>query len=123
MELSQTQDSKIKQLSKSKSTKFVKDIINEIDLEIDSYLNDFPDDDSIERIWEPIKSKLVSVPQTKKRLQALRKMWRAYKKSGEWKKLIKELANFLIGKDALKKEIVEPFDAKKLRLITIDFIS
>jgi len=123
IELSQTQDSKLKELSKSRSTKFVKNMITEIELQIDSYLNEFPDDDSIEKFWEPVKNKLISIPQTKKRLQILRRIWRQYKKDNNWKKMIKELNNFLMEKGIFKKTVVEPFDKSKLRLITIDFIS
>jgi len=86
IELSQTQDSKLKELSKSRSTKFVKNMITEIELQIDSYLNEFPDDDSIEKFWEPVKNKLISIPQTKKRLQVLRSIWKQYKKDNNWKK-------------------------------------
>ncbi|GIU68820.1 MAG: helicase [Candidatus Woesearchaeota archaeon] len=123
IELSYTQDSKLKELSKSRSTKFVKNIINEIELQIESYLNEFPDDDSIEKIWEPIKNKLISIPQTKKRLQNLRRIWRQYRKDNDWRKMIKELSDFLIEKGIFKKAIIEPFDKMKLKLITIDFIS
>ncbi|MDD2666719.1 MAG: helicase-related protein [Methanocellales archaeon] len=123
IELSQTQDSKLKELSKSRSTKFVKSMITEIELQIDSYLNEFPDDDSIEKFWEPVKNKLISIPPTKKRLQVLRRIWRQYKKDNDWKEMIKELSNFLMEKGIFKKTIVEPFDKSKLQLITIDFIS
>ncbi|MEM4707421.1 MAG: hypothetical protein QXL47_02315, partial [Candidatus Anstonellales archaeon] len=62
-------------------------------------------------------------PQTKKRLQHLRKIWREYKKNNDWKKLIKELSDFLIEKGIFKKAIIEPLDKQKLKLIAIDFIS
>jgi superfamily II DNA or RNA helicase len=123
IEASQTIDSKLKELSGSKSTKFVKNMIFEIGIQIDSYLQDFPDDDSIQKIWEPVEKKLISLPPTKKRLQALRKIWKQYKKDNDWKNMIKELSNFLIEKGIFKKIIVEPFDKAKLQLITIDFIS
>jgi superfamily II DNA or RNA helicase len=123
IELSQTQDSKLKELSKSRSTKFVKNMITEIELQIESYLSEFPEDDSIQKFWEPVENKLISIPQTKKRLQSLRKIWRQYKKDNDWKKLIKELSNFLIEKGIFKRTIIEPFDKSKLQLITIDFIS
>ncbi|MFH1337728.1 MAG: helicase-related protein [Nanoarchaeota archaeon] len=123
IELSYTQDSKLKELSKSKSTKFVKNMINEIEIHIDSYLNEFPNDNSIEKVWESVKNKLISIPQTKKRLQNLRKIWRQYKKDNDWRKMIKELGGFLIEKGVFKKIVVEPFDRTKLKLITIDFIS
>jgi len=127
IELSYTQDSKLKEFSRSKSTLFLKKMINEIDLHIDSYLDDYPGDTSIEKIWEPIKNKLISIPQTKKRLQAIRKIWKQYnprtKGDGNWKKMIKELSGFLIEKGVFNKVIVEPFDKAKLKLVTIDFIS
>jgi len=123
IELSQTQDSKLRELSKSRSTKFVKNMITEIELQIDSYLNEFPDDDSMEKFWEPVKNKIISIPQTKKRLRVLRRIWRQYKKDSNWKKMIKELSNFLMEKGIFKKAIVAPFDKSKLQLITIDFIS
>lgn len=123
IELSYTQDSKLKELSKSRSTKFVKNMINEVELQIDSYLNDFPDDDSVEKFWEPVKNKLISIPQTKKRLQALRRIWRQYKKDDDWKKMITELGKFLIEKGMFKKTAIEPFDKTKLKLISVDFIS
>ena len=127
IELSQTQDSKIKELSKSRSTSFVKKMIDEVEIQIDSYLNDFPDDDSIDKFWEPVKNKLISIPPTKKRLQRLRKIWKQYnpktKGDGDWKKMIKKLGNFLIEKGIFRKNIVEPFDKSKLKLITIDLIS
>ena len=117
------QDSKLKELSKSRSTKFVKNMVHEIELYLESYMNQFPDDNSIEKFWEPVKNKLISIPQTKKRLQTLRKIWRQYKKDNNWKNIIKELSNFLIEKGIFKKGAIEPFDKSKLRLITIDFVS
>ncbi len=123
IELSYTQDSKLKELSKSRSTKFVKKMIEDIDIQITSYRNEYPNDISIEKIWEPIKNKLISIPQTRKRLQTLRKIWRQYKKDNDWRKMIKELGGFLIEKGIFKKTVVEPFDKLKLKLVTIDFIS
>lgn len=123
IELSYTQDSQLKELSKSSSTKFVKNMINEIELQISSYLSEYPSDNSIEKIWEGVKTKLISIPQTKKRLQALRKVWKQYKKDGNWRKMITELSGFLIERGIFKKVVVEPFDKSKLRLVTIDFIS
>ena len=86
-------------------------------------MNEFPNDNSIEKIWETVKNKLISIPQTKKRLQNLRKIWRQYKKDNDWRKMIKELGGFLIEKGVFKKIVIEPFDRSKLKLITIDFIS
>jgi len=123
IELSQTQDSKLKELSKSKSTKFIKAMISDIELELDAYLDEFPEDDSIEKLWDIVRNKLISLPLTKKRLQAIRKIKKQYKKDQDWKKAIKELNNFLLEKGLFKKAIIEPYDKSKLKLVAIDFIS
>jgi len=123
IELSQTQDSKLKELSISRSTKFVKKMITEIEIQIDSYLDEYPNDDSIEKIWEPVKNKLIAIPLTKKRLQELRKIWKQYIKDNNWKKMISKLSDFVMEKGEFSKAEVEPFDKSKLKLITIDFIS
>ena len=123
MELSHTQDSQLKELNRSKSTKFIKKMIDEIELQITDYLYEYPNDTSAEHVWEPIKTKLLSLPPTKKRLQELRRIWRNYVKSNDWKKMIAELGEFLTEKGIFKKTVVEPFDMSKLRLIAMDFIS
>jgi len=123
IELSQTQDSILKELSGNRSTKFIKKMFTEIELQIDDYLTEFPDDTSIEKIWEEIKNKLLMVQYTKIRVKELRKYWRSYKKTGNWKGLIKNLGDFAIEKSVIKREVIEPFDKSKLKLITIDFIS
>lgn len=122
-ELSQMQDSKLKELSKSGSTKFIKDMITEVELKIDSHLREYPGDDSIEKFWEPVKDKLVSTPQTKRRLHDLRKIWRQYKKDGDWRGLVKKLDNLLIDKGVFRKSVIEHYDRSKLKLVTIDFVS
>jgi len=123
IELSQTQDSKLKDLSKFRATRFLKKLIDEIELQLDDYLEKYPNDDDIEKEWEGIVDLLISTPHTKKRLQVLRKIWRKYKENRNWKDLIKNLKEFLSGKGAFKKEPIESFDRSKLKLITIDFIS
>ena len=123
IELSYTQDSKLKELSRVKSTKFIKSMIAEVEFQINEYLDEFPADDSIEKMWEPLKNKLISIPPTKKRLQAIRKIWRVYRKDEDWKKMIKELSEFLIEKGVFKQAVLQPFDRYKLRLVTVDFIS
>jgi superfamily II DNA or RNA helicase len=123
IELSQTQDSQLKELNRSKSTKFIKKLIDEIELQINDYLKDYPNDTSVEQIWEPIKTKLISLPQTKKRLQELRKIWREYIKSDDWKTMIAKIAEFLFEKGIFRKTAIEPFDRSRLKLITMDFVS
>jgi len=123
IELSHTQDSQLKELNRSKSTKFIKTLIDEIELQINDYLKDYPNDTSVEQIWEPIKTKLISLPQTKKRLQELRKIWREYIKSDDWKTMITKIAEFLAEKEIFRKTVVEQFDRSRLKLITMDFVS
>ena len=123
IETSQKQDSKIREFNTSKSTKFIKDMIVSIEKEIEDYLSEFPEDITIENTWDPIRYKLITVPQTKIRLKKLRKLWKTYKQNSDWKKLISELNSFLIEKGVAKKELLEPFNKSKLALITIDFIS
>jgi len=123
IELSETQDSVLKELTRTRSSKFMKTMLTEVELQIDDYLSDFPGDDSIEKIWEPVKNKLLSIPYTKHRLKELRKYWKIYKQDGEWKKLIKELSNFVIEKGIHKKSPIEPYNSEQIRLVTIDFVS
>lgn len=123
IELSQTQDSMLKELSINRGTKFINKMFREIELQIDEYLSEFPEDNSIEKIWESIKNKLLSIQYTKARTRELRRYWREYKKDGNWKKLIEKLSTFAIEKGILRREPIAPFDRNKLRLITIDFIS
>ena len=65
----------------------------------------------------------ISLPPTNKRLQELRKIWKEYKRNNDWKRMIKELGEFLTEKGIFKKAVVEPFDVSKLKLIAMDFIS
>ena len=123
IELSSTQDSQLKELNRSNSTKFIKKMIDEIELQLNEYLYEYPNDTSVEHVWEQIKSRLIALPPTKKRLQALRQLWKSYKNNNDWKKLIEELGNFMTEKGIFKKTEIEPFDASKLRLVTMDFIS
>lgn len=123
IELSNTQDSQLKELNRSNSTKFIKKMIDEIEIQLTEYLYEYPNDTSVEHVWEQIKSKLLSLPPTKKRLQALRQIWKSYKKDNDWKKMVEELGNFMTEKGIFKKTEIEPFDASRLRLVTMDFIS
>ena len=66
---------------------------------------------------------MLSLPLTKKRLQILGWIWRPYRENSGRKKTVESLGEFLTEKGIFKKEVVEPFDTPKLRLITMDFIS
>lgn len=109
--------------TKERSTKFLISIVKEIENEVDDYLLDFPEDNALEKEWNQTQKKLLNISLTKKRLQDLRKIWKNYKKSPNWKKLINELTDFVSDKFVYKKEEIEPFSTAKLRLITLDFIS
>lgn len=112
------------ELTSDKSKKFVSSIIREMDLRIDEYLLDFPEDKDVEKNWEGIKERLLSVSLTKKRLQNLRAVWRNYKNNHKsWKRLLNEISEFLEGKLYREKEKLPPYNPELLKLITIDFIS
>jgi len=111
------------QWSREKSTRFLISVVREIEYEIDDYLLDFPEDDTIEKQWNETKEKLLGISITKKRLQAIRRIWKSYKKSPDWKRLIRDLSKFVSGKVIYEKEGLETFDDTKLRLIALDFIS
>ncbi len=117
-------DPALGELTGDKSKKFVSSIIREMDLRLDEYLLDFPEDKEVEKIWEKTKERLLSVSLTKKRLQNLRAVWRDYKNNHKgWKRLLKDLSEFLEGKISIERDEIEPYDAKLLKLITIDFVS
>ncbi len=109
--------------TKESSTKFLIKLVKEIDHDLEDYLLDFPEDNALEKEWDQTKNKLVNINLTKKRLQVLRGIWRNYKNAPNWKKLIKEITQFVSDKLVYEKEGLEEFDKTKLRLIALDFIS
>lgn len=117
-------DPTLGELTSDKSKKFVSSIIREMDIRLDEYLLDFPEDKEVEKIWEETKERLLSVSLTKKRLQNLRAVWRDYKNGHKnWKRLLKDIVEFLEGKISIERDEIEPYDPSLLKLITIDFIS
>ena len=118
-----TQDTQLKVFDKSGATKFIRDMLQEMEYQIDQYIDDYPEDTSIVTLWDPIRNKLLKIAPTKKRLQILRKMWRDYKQNKDWKLLIKTLGEFSADKGMLQNDEIEEFDIKKLQLVTVDFIS
>lgn len=116
-------DTQLVPIGKDKSAKFLISVVREIENEISHYLMDFPEDTSLEKEWNISKEKLLKISLTKKRLQVLRKIWKTYRASPNWKKLIRELTDFVSDKLVYEKEHLDEFDKKKLRLITLDFIS
>lgn len=124
VEQRETVDPTLGELTSDRSKKFVSDIIREIDLVIDEYLFDFPEDNEIEKRWEEIKERLLSVSLTKKRLQNLRTVWKNYKTNHRsWKRLLKDVSDFLEGKLYMEKEKLPPYNPELLKLVTIDFVS
>lgn len=124
VEQSEAVDPSLAEFNRDRSKKFITSIIREIDLSIDDYLLDFPDDKEIEEKWEKAKEDLLSVGLTKKRLQFLRASWRDYKnKHKDWKKLLREISDFLSDKSAIERDEIPPYDQDKLKLVAIDFIS
>ncbi|MEW6408901.1 MAG: hypothetical protein AB1488_02150 [Nitrospirota bacterium] len=124
VEQRETVDPTLGEFTSDKSKKFISSIIREIDLRLDEYLLDFPEDKEAEERWEKIKEKLMSVSLTKKRLQNLRAVWRNYKNNHKsWKKLLKDISEFLEGKLYIEKEKLSPYDPLLLKLVSIDFVS
>jgi len=113
------------ELNKDKSKQFVTSIIREIELRLNDYLLDFPEDKDVEKLWEKTMEKLLCVSLTKKRLQTLRAVWRNYKNGHKnWKKLLKEVSGFLEDKLAVdSSEEIKPYEPGLLQLITIDFVT
>lgn len=124
VEQRETVDPALGELTSDKSKKFVSSIIREIDLRLDDYLLDFPEDKEVEKRWEETKERLLVVSLTKKRLQCLRAAWRNYKNGHkDWKKLLKDISDFLEGKLAIDREEIQPYDPKWLKLVAVDFVS
>ena len=124
MEQRETVDSTLGELTSDKSKKFVSSLIREMDIRLDEYLLDFSEDKEIEKRWEEIKERLLSVSLTKKRLHNLRGVWRDYKNNHKsWKRLLKDISEFLENKLTIKRGEIQPYNPQLLKLITIDFIS
>ena len=124
VEQRETVDPTLGEFTSDKSKKFVSSIIREMDLRMDEYLLDFPEDKEVDKRWEGIKERLLSVSLTKKRLQKLREVWRNYKNNHKsWKRLLKEISEFLEGKLHMEKEKLPPYNPELLKLVTIDFVS
>lgn len=123
MEQVQGVDTTLVDYSKEQSTKFVKDLLREIELQLEEYLDEFPAEKNLESRWEVIRTKMLGIPLTKRRLRDIRRIWRHYKNAKDWKKLIDELDQFLAQKGLQQREPIEPFDAERLKLVAIDFIS
>jgi len=116
-------DSTLVQFGKERGTKFIKSLIEEIELQIDDYLEDFPGDKEVEEHWETIRTRLLVTPFTKKRISEFNKIWNKFKELSDWKLLIQDIEKFLINKEINEIPRMQPFNENELKLITIDFIS
>ena len=124
VEQRETVDSAFGELAGERGKKFVSTMIREMDLWIDDYLLDFPEDKEVEKRWEGAREMLLSVSLTKKRLQRLRSVWRDYKNVHKnEKKLLKALVEFLEDKVSFEREKIPAYDPKLLKLIAVDFVS
>lgn len=104
--------------------KLITSIIREVDLQIDEYLLDFPEDRDTEHGWEGMKEKLVQLPLSKRREKELRRLWKGYKEHHkDWKLLTDSISKFVEGKVTIQEEELEKFDPSNLKLVAVDFIS
>lgn len=117
-------DPSLAEITGDRSKKFISYILRELDLKIDDYSLDFPEDKGLEKKWEFVREKLLTVSLTKKRLKILRTVWNSYKDMHKnWKKLLKELGEFLEDKGTIEKGEIMPFDESQIRLVAVDFVS
>ena len=97
-----------------------------MEMELDDYLLEFPEDDEIRDKWDNTLERLRALNTTPRRLRELRRIWRGYSNHKNWKKLVSDLDNYMYGLPNIgnaEDTELEPFDPRKLRLICIDFIS
>lgn len=123
MEQADRVDTQLGKIARDKSMKFIKQIISEMERNIDDYLMEFREEKNVVINWENTREKLLSMPHTKKRLQILRKLWSAYKQDKDWKKFAGHLEKFVFGKSVYQRTPIQPFDPKQLKLVVIDFVS
>ena len=113
----------VQQTSK-RDEKMIRDIVNELDYVISDIIEQYSEEkERIENI-ENMLEKIEKISFTKRRWQELRKIWSDYKNSNkDWKRLDKELSDFLEGKKILEEHEYEDFNEKLLRLICIDILT
>jgi len=103
-----------------KKEKFITDMMEEIEYIREEFIEE---DDTIKDKVDEILSKLNEISFTKSRLKDLRRIWKSYKGSKSWRKLLTDLSSFLKDKLVQTLEKHEEFDEDKLKLICVDFIS
>lgn len=119
------QDSPTRTFSKDTRSRFINSLIHEVEIELDNYLMEFPEDKEVEKLWGKTLEKLREFRQTPQRLRKIRRIWKNYGQHKNWKKMVIELHNYIEGLPSSKddKDTLEPFDINKLKLICLDFIS
>ena len=110
-------------LSKESSAKFLQAMLAFISNKVDEHIREYPTDRELGNKWDDLKAKLVFIPTTKKRLGQLRKIYKSLKEHKDWKKSIKELEGYAKEKREISIVEIEPFNPKKIRLISVDLIS
>lgn len=122
----QEQDAPTKDFSKDRKSSFINRMIHGVEIELDDYLLEFPEDDEIRDKWDNTLERLRALNLTPKRLRELRRIWKGYNNHKNWKKLISDLDEYMDGLPKIgnaEDTELEPFNPEKLRLICIDFIS
>lgn len=123
MEQVERVDTQLGKIARDRSMTFIKQLMSEVERNIDEYLMEFREEKEIITKWENSKEILLSMPHTKQRLRILRKLWREYKRGKDWKTLIDRIEKFVSGKAINIREPLPPFDKSKLKLVVLDFIS
>ncbi len=122
----QEQDAPTIDFSKDRRSSFINRMIHEVEIELDDYLLEFPEDDEIRDKWDNTLERLRALHLTPKRLRELRRIWKGYNNHKNWKKLVLDLDEYMDGLPKIgnaEDYELEPFNPEKLRLICIDFIS
>lgn len=119
------QDAPTRIFARDRRSRFINSLIHEVEIELDNYLMEFPDDKEVEKLWERTLEKLREFRQTPQRLRKIRRIWKNYGQHKNWKKMVVELHNYIEGLPYSKddKDMLEPFDINKLKLVCLDFIS
>jgi len=119
------QDAPTKTFFRDRRSRFINSLIHDIEFELDNYLMEFPEDKEVQKLWETTLEKLREFHQTPQRLRKIRRIWRNYGQHKNWKKLVKDLHDYIKGLSYFEddEDALEPFDINKLKLICLDFIS
>jgi superfamily II DNA or RNA helicase len=119
------QDAPTRAFSKDRRSRFINSLIHDVEFELDNYLMEFPEDKEVQKSWETTLEKLREFHQTPQRLRKIRSIWRNYGQHKNWKKLVKDLHEYIQGLSYFKddEDVIEPFEINKLKLVCMDFIS